>query len=573
MATPTPFRLLFLAAVLVGMIAGRASAAPTEQDFRKDLSYYKKITQQQKMDANNRLYILNRLRAKYKESEFDLTDLYAEIDHWSGVRQKQSASAAAPEPGAPAEKKETPAAPQRSKTARLIKAAVAEKKDSSELSLKVPGLSRYKDTVIHDPKGLQPPVVIVFLYGTRDALKPAVRNFRVKNGLIRQVRTRTISNNPPTLKVSASLRENKPVRVFQDGDRLVVSVQRSESASGTGIPLGASAPTVLSPDQAGAFEQAPPEGFSDDGSVAAAPSSAAVLAASALAPNSPAPAEATDPGTAGIIDVGDLLDIRIEPGQEFSRQAAVRPDGNITLPIGGIFEASGLGKDPLQDDIQSRLSEYLPQAKVTVAVIPYDPRKVAAAGEIVNPGLYEPGATCSSLLARAGGFRPEADRKRVSIYRNVRGTAEKIVFDAAAFAKSPNPAQDPVLQPGDVIEVPAVMSFIYVSGEVKNQGRYEFRPGMKTLQGIYQAGGFTDQARMEQVRVIREEQGKKMVQEINLKELLDKHPELDLPLKEGDLILVPKREAASGGKKWLNRGTVSWVSFFATLGVVLALLV
>ena len=562
------FRLfvpLFLA--LVAFCAAAASAALTEKNFRSDLAYYRKIAKKQKMDANSRLYILNRLRGKYRQSDFDLTDLYAEIDHWSGVRQKQPGNRKSA-PGRAAQKTRAPKAGY----ARLVKALVSDKKDASLLRLKVPGLRDYKDTVIYDPKGLQPPVVVLFLYRTQERLKPVSRNFHIRNGIIRQVRAQTVSANPPTVKVSASLRENKPVRVFRDGDQLIVSVDKSEAGTtevNPDAPAGANAPTVLTPEQAGAFEQEPPGLSGDDTGYSAAPSSAAVAAAAELVPGTSP--QINEESAAGIIDVGDLLDIRVEPGKEFSGVVAVRPDGNITLPLAGIFEASGLGREPLEQDIQSRVREFVPQARVSISVRPYDPRRVAAAGEVRSPGVYDPVGTCSKLLARAGGLKPDADRKSVAVYRNIRGSAEKIVFDAEAFEKSRKISDDPVLEPGDVVEVPTFARFIYVSGAVRNPGRYDFHPGMKVMQAIYQAGGFAEKARTESIRLIREDQGKKLIQEIDLKELLNKHPELDLPLREGDAVLVPFRQSA--GKKLLNRKSVSWFSFFATLGVVLALLV
>ncbi len=52
----------------------------TSKNLESDLKYYYKISQQQKLSYNDRLYILTKIYEKYKNTEVDLTKLQQEID-------------------------------------------------------------------------------------------------------------------------------------------------------------------------------------------------------------------------------------------------------------------------------------------------------------------------------------------------------------------------------------------------------------------------------------------------------------------------------------------------------------
>jgi polysaccharide export outer membrane protein len=81
--------------------------------------------------------------------------------------------------------------------------------------------------------------------------------------------------------------------------------------------------------------------------------------------------------------------------------------------------------------------------------------------------------------------------------------------------------------------VPA--SGYFIRGEVRSPGRFPLVSGMTILQAIATAGGYTDYAAPNRVRILRDGETLK----INLKDL-DKNPELDMPLEARDVIIVPR---------------------------------
>jgi len=79
--------------------------------------------------------------------------------------------------------------------------------------------------------------------------------------------------------------------------------------------------------------------------------------------------------------------------------------------------------------------------------------------------------------------------------------------------------------------------WIYVGGEVKNQGRYIYSGEMTVRKAIQTAGDFTPFANRKKVRIIRAS-GK--TETVNCDKAL-KNPKLDLPVFADDNVIVPMR--------------------------------
>jgi polysaccharide export outer membrane protein len=80
---------------------------------------------------------------------------------------------------------------------------------------------------------------------------------------------------------------------------------------------------------------------------------------------------------------------------------------------------------------------------------------------------------------------------------------------------------------------------VYVLGEVKTPGTFEWRNGMLAWEGVSQAGGFTKDANEENILLFRNENDKAVIKSINLGGLL-KGEKLtqDVFLRNGDIVYV-----------------------------------
>jgi polysaccharide export outer membrane protein len=185
----------------------------------------------------------------------------------------------------------------------------------------------------------------------------------------------------------------------------------------------------------------------------------------AQVPAPPAPAaepslarSATKPHDASfVIGNDDLLAINVWKEPDISRSIPVRSDGRISLPLVGEVQASGRTPLQLEEDIATRLRNYIAAPEVTVMVQEIHSEKFNILGQVAKPGSYslEVATTVLDAIAAAGGFRDFANQKGVYILRqNPGGGESRIAFNYKKVIKGKNPQQNIKLEPRDTIVVP-----------------------------------------------------------------------------------------------------------------------
>ena len=192
-----------------------------------------------------------------------------------------------------------------------------------------------------------------------------------------------------------------------------------------------------------------------------------LLGAQAASSNAPAqttpPAQTADTSTAKahddsfVIGNDDVLSINVWKEPDISRAIPVRSDGKISLPLVGEVQAAGRTPLKLEQDIATRLKNYIAEPEVTVIVQQINSQKFNILGMVGKPGSYvlSDSATVLDAIALAGGFRDFAKQKNIYILRqNADGTQTRILFNYKEVVKGQNPAQNIKLQPRDTIVVP-----------------------------------------------------------------------------------------------------------------------
>lgn len=118
---------------------------------------------------------------------------------------------------------------------------------------------------------------------------------------------------------------------------------------------------------------------------------------------------------------GDAIDIWVAQSTDLTREVTVAPDGWISLPLAGAFDAEGMTLDNLREALTERLQPFFNEALgLNISLLPSDRHEPSffVAGDVEVPGLYpfRPGMTVLHAVAVAGGlYRPilvTADRDR-----------------------------------------------------------------------------------------------------------------------------------------------------------------
>jgi polysaccharide export outer membrane protein len=246
---------------------------------------------------------------------------------------------------------------------------------------------------------------------------------------------------------------------------------------------------------------------------------------------------------------GDVLEIEVYDDPDLSGLVTVQHGGDISLPLLGDVEVSGLTSREVRDTLTRLLAkDYLVDPQVAVRVKEHRSQWITLVGEVTRPGKYflQGSKTLLELLTEAGGFTPHASGE-VVVSRDDPSENDDGSGDAVRIFLSPEqpPAEQKSalslkLGNGDIVTAISIQ-FFYVSGEVKNPGSYPITPGLTVLKAVSVAGGLTKFGSRGKVEILRRggDGGTARIK-VDLGDIEGgKKP--DVPLEPEDIIKVGKR--------------------------------
>jgi polysaccharide biosynthesis/export protein len=258
-------------------------------------------------------------------------------------------------------------------------------------------------------------------------------------------------------------------------------------------------------------------------------------------PQSPAPADDY------LVGPQDVLNLTVFNDDTLSRPAlVVDTDGTIDCPYVGRQKVSGMTTRQIEemlrrllglrrDDQGKVIGGYLTNPNINISVKDFRSQRVNVMGAVRNPGYVElqGDPTLTRALSQAGYPTPES------------GSYVQITHEEAPHAgATAEAAQERVprqeiengrasrirLRPGDSVFVPPADKF-FISGEVKTVGQLVLSQDTTVQQAIIMAGGVTDRANKNRVRIRRVVDGKTL-------DIKAKDSTIVLP---GDTIIVGRR--------------------------------
>ena len=157
-----------------------------------------------------------------------------------------------------------------------------------------------------------------------------------------------------------------------------------------------------------------------------------------------------------LIGPGDVLEISVWNEPDLSKKLVVPPDGVISFPLIEPIRVTNQTITALKKEVTKKLSEYIPDATVTVMLIEINSLNASVIGKVKTPGEYPISLDTNvlQLLAKAGGLTPFASDSNIKIFRQKNNKIINIPFDYSEVEKGKNLEQNIILQAGDVVLVP-----------------------------------------------------------------------------------------------------------------------
>ena len=257
----------------------------------------------------------------------------------------------------------------------------------------------------------------------------------------------------------------------------------------------------------------------------------------------------------------DVLSVAIYAGgvEQETVVVNVSEHGKINVPFIGSVIARGLTLAELETAIQGPLErDFFVDPQVNVQVKEYHSIRFFISGAVKKPGQYEMTSATNflELVARAEGLLP--DRGSIAyVLREIHGISTEedvkkaiqnsatIKVDLIRLLDEGDMSYNITLIPGDIVYIPRADKLnqsvykIYVEGEVKKPGVYDYQPGMTAMAACVLAGGFDKYAAITRVKIVRNENGRQEVIKVNLEKVQDGRT-TDILIKPGDHIHVPE---------------------------------
>lgn len=158
-----------------------------------------------------------------------------------------------------------------------------------------------------------------------------------------------------------------------------------------------------------------------------------------------------------VVGASDIVRVTVWKDPSVSTEMAVRPDGVITVPLVGEVKAAGRTTGDVKAEVEQRLSAYVKNAVVTVAVIEINSYRFTVAGNVERPSMFSPRyyVTVSEAIALAGGPNRFASSDEVVVIRPRPGAKPtRIPIEYDRILSGERPDQNIVVLPGDTVLVP-----------------------------------------------------------------------------------------------------------------------
>ena len=163
---------------------------------------------------------------------------------------------------------------------------------------------------------------------------------------------------------------------------------------------------------------------------------------------------AVDPGYR--LGAEDVMLVSVWKDEQLTREVVVRPDGVFSFPLVGDIQAEDRTVEEIRADLIKRLTKYISNPNVSVAVTKVLSYKIYVVGRVNKPGEYLIGHYTDVLqaLSLAGGLTPFAAENNIKVIRRIKGEQQVFPFRYGDLRKGNDLEQNILLQRGDVVMVP-----------------------------------------------------------------------------------------------------------------------
>lgn len=204
-----------------------------------------------------------------------------------------------------------------------------------------------------------------------------------------------------------------------------------------------------------------------------------------------------------IIQLGDLLDVRLINEADVNLQTRVGEDGSITLPFIGDVKVGGMPLSAANNKIKQKYSAFYRDPVLSLIIVGREFNKFSILGHVEKPGVYDipqsrnfislmEAIAMASGTGKFGDVGKLSDIGQITIRRLVEGKQTEVGPINGMDLDKPEKVNEYQVRPGDTVIVQLASNEFYMLGEVRAPGVYKL-PSMQSsidfMEAIAMAGG------------------------------------------------------------------------------------
>jgi protein involved in polysaccharide export with SLBB domain len=211
---------------------------------------------------------------------------------------------------------------------------------------------------------------------------------------------------------------------------------------------------------------------------------------------------AIDPKTY-ILGPGDGVYLDVYAAHFLDQDLTVTPEGRIIIPRTGQIDVAGLAIPDAERKINQLLARDYKNPQAYLSLRRMRTMKINVLGEVLSPGVHQATAMMrlSEIINKAGDLTEKSSLRNIEIRRPDGSLRTKA--DLVKYYNTGNLSTNPILQGGDVIDVPPAMNFFIITGSIVRPGTYEFSEGDKLSSVIALAKGLKPGALLDSIEIAR----------------------------------------------------------------------
>src|SRR6185437_13133582 len=207
---------------------------------------------------------------------------------------------------------------------------------------------------------------------------------------------------------------------------------------------------------------------------------------------------------------GDEVTVHVYGQPNMNGTMYVADDGTVQVPLAGPVRVAGLSPTEAAHAVEAALREkqILVSPHVTFTIVKSTSQQVSVLGEVRNSGVFpiQSNSTLLELLALAGGETEQGSDTIFVLRPGPGGVIHRLTVNLQGLANdgtTPEAAEF-TMKGGDQVYVPRAAQ-VFVTGEVRQPGRFRIDPGMTVLEALARAGGVTNMGSTRRIIIKREE--------------------------------------------------------------------